>query len=330
MATTVPNAPHETDLEKPETIVTMREVSKDFSGVPAVDNISLTVPRGLIFGLIGPSGSGKTTTVRLLTGMYTPNAGEIRVFGVQPSAFDERTRRTLGYMPQHFGLYDQLTVRENLSFVSSLYGLAPFRRKSMDELLDLVELREHVSKRARALSGGMRRRLSLAASLIHDPQLIFLDEPTAAIDPVLRRKFWDYFDHLKQDGKTLFITTQYVDEAAHCDTVAILRQGRLLAQDSPQGLRDLATASGVLILTVERPLTHEEINSIRSVPDVVGVAGAPNDTQLRLSVNDPSTAIPSILARCSEMDVTVLGLAPELTSMEDVFVQIMADKETES
>lgn len=330
MATPTPEAPLDMDLGKPETIITMREVSKNFSGEPAVDKISLTVPRGLIFGLIGPSGSGKTTTVRLLTGTYTPNAGEISVFGVAPSAFDERTRRTLGYMPQHFGLYDQLTVRENLSFVSSLYGLAPFRRKSVEELLDLVELSGHVSKRARALSGGMRRRLSLAASLIHDPQLIFLDEPTAGIDPVLRRKFWDYFDQLKQDGRTLFITTQYVDEAAHCDMVAILRQGRLLAQDTPQGLRELATAGGVLILTVKRPLTQEQIDSIRSVPDVVGVAGAPNDTQVRVSVKDPSTAIPPILARCSEMDVIVLGISPELPSMEDIFVQILADKEMES
>lgn len=200
----------------------------------------------------------------------------------------------------------------------------------MEDLLDLVELRDHSSKRARALSGGMRRRLSLAASLIHDPQLIFLDEPTAGIDPVLRRKFWDYFNRLKQAGKTMFITTQYVDEAAHCDMVAILRKGRLLAQDTPQALRERATAGGVLILSLKSPLRQEHIESIRSIPSVMGVVGTPSDTQLRLSVKDPSTAIPPVLARCHEIDVSVLGLSPQLTSMEDVFVQILADGEEKS
>jgi ABC-2 type transport system ATP-binding protein len=173
-------------------VVEASELTKKFGDRVAVDALSMQVPRGTIFGFIGPSGCGKTTTVRLLTGVYEPTSGQVSVLGRNPVNFSKSDREKIGYLIQHFVLYPQLTVWENLNFAASFYGVNPFRRGHLRKLLDFVELRSDSNKRASQLSGGMQRRLSLAATLVHNPQLLFLDEPTAGIDPILRRKFWDY------------------------------------------------------------------------------------------------------------------------------------------
>ncbi|MCI0396074.1 MAG: ABC transporter ATP-binding protein [Chloroflexi bacterium] len=202
----------------------------------AVDRINLIVPQGKIFGFIGPSGSGKTTTIRMMTGTYKPTAGEVHVLNVPPRAFGSSMRERIGYMPQLFVLYPELTVWENLNFTASLYGMFFRRSKRLKELLDFVELSEDRHKLVRNISGGMQRRLSLAATLAHNPEVLFLDEPTAGIDPILRRKFWDLFRELQGQGRTFFITTQYVSEAAYCGLVGVLVEGRLIALDTPEGL----------------------------------------------------------------------------------------------
>ncbi|HRV93037.1 MAG TPA: ABC transporter ATP-binding protein, partial [Anaerolineae bacterium] len=201
------------------TVIYTQNLTKQFGDEVAVKEVTFSIPSGTIFGFIGPSGSGKTTTVRLLTGLYRPTEGKIAVLDEAPTEFSRATQRKIGYMPQLFVLYDDLSVWENLNFVASLYGVGFGRSKRLKEVLDFVELANHKNKVVRKLSGGMKRRLSLAATLIHRPTLVFMDEPTAGIDPVLRRKFWDHFQSIREQGQTLFITTQYVGEAAYCDYV---------------------------------------------------------------------------------------------------------------
>jgi len=174
-------------------VVETADLTKAFGKDLAVQSLTMQVPRGTIFGFVGPSGCGKTTTVRLLTGFYKPTSGTLSVLGKKPTDFSKSDREKIGYLIQQFVLYPDLTVWENLNFAASFYGVGLFRWQRLNKLLDFVELKGDKNKLARDLSGGMKRRLSLAATLVHNPELLFLDEPTAGIDPLLRRKFWDYF-----------------------------------------------------------------------------------------------------------------------------------------
>src|SRR5258708_18258641 len=192
----------------------------------AVNEISLQANPGTILGVIGRRGSGKTTMIRMLTGTLEPTSGKLSVLGQNPRKFTRHAREKLGYMPQHFVLYEELTASENLSFVASLFGLLwPKRGRRVKEMLKVVDLWEARGRRARQLSGGMQRRLELACALVHDPQLLFVDEPTAGLDPMLRQKIWDEFRRLREVSRTLVVTTQSVGEAAYCDEVAGLAPG---------------------------------------------------------------------------------------------------------
>src|SRR5438874_1261928 len=196
----------------------MEDVGRRFGDLQAVSGVSLDVPEGAILGLIGPSGSGKTTVVRMLTGVLAPTTGRLCVLGEEPRRFHRKTRERIGYMPQHFVLYPDLTVEENISFVASLFGLLwRRRRRRVRQALELVELWDVRRRRASQLSGGMQRRLELAWALVPEPALLGLDEPTAGNDPVLRQTIWEEFRRLRSAGRTLFVTTQYVGEAEYCD-----------------------------------------------------------------------------------------------------------------
>ncbi len=238
--------------EQQSRAVAAQDLNLKFAENAGVFDVSLDVPTGIIFGLIGPSGCGKTTTVRILTGVYKAQSGHAEVLGDNPADFHTRTRERIGYLPQQFVLYPNLTVWENLNFVASLYGMGYFkRRKRLNSLLDFVELSDARHRLGSKLSGGMRRRLSLACALVHNPALLFADEPTAGIDPVLRGKFWDFFRDLREQGQTLFVTTQYVGEAAYCDYVGVMRDGKLLFVDTPEGLRHRAFNGEVVRLIVD-------------------------------------------------------------------------------
>ena len=312
------------DMEvKHEPVISMHEVTKRFGDVAAVDNISLDVPKGGIFGFIGPSGCGKTTTVRLLIGNYEATAGEMAVLGKSPDNFTARDKRRIGYMPQLFILYPELTVWENLNFAASIYGYPMDRKKRLQELLDLVELTGHEKKLARNISGGMQRRLSLASTLVHEPELIFLDEPTAGIDPVLRRKFWDHFQFLKERGHTLFVTTQYVGEAAHCDYVGVMRNGELLMVETPERLRYKALGGHVVDLRTVDPLSLEALVMLEDHPLITGEIIFLDIVTARFTVEDASTAIPQLLNWCREFDVMVESINEYVPAFDDVFVMIM-------
>jgi ABC-2 type transport system ATP-binding protein len=297
-----------------------------FGHQTAIEDVSFQVRRGSIFGFIGPSGSGKTTTVRLLTGFYKPVAGQVSVLEMSPSDFKQSTRARIGYMTQHFALYPELTVWENLNFAASIYGMSYRREPRLNQLLEFVELTDHKRKLARNLSGGMKRRLSLAATLVHNPRLLFLDEPTAGIDPVLRRKFWDHFKTLQREGRTLIITTQYVGEAAYCDRVGVMARGHLLLVDTPEGLRRHAYGGELVDLRTEERLTFKDLRVLGGLPFVQDkVTRLEDGHTVRLVVDEASTAIPALLEWCRQEYVTVESIEQCLPPVDDVFVELVKD-----
>ena len=301
-----------------------RGLRKQFGDRVVVDDVSFTLPAGDILALVGPSGCGKTTTMRLLLGIYEASGGVVEVLGRSPDHFTTNDRQRIGYMPQLFVMYPDLTVWENVNFAASLYGV-PLRRKDrLRELLDLVELTGHEGKRARNISGGMRQRLSLAAALVHNPELIFLDEPTAGIDPVLRSKFWGHFGTLKEQGRTLFVTTQYVGEAAYCDYVGVMAEGRLLMVETPDDLRSRALGGHVLRIKPERLLDYQQLTELRAAPFVRERRVTVNpDLSLQLVVDDAGTALPAVMSWMDERNVTVTEAGEFSPPFDEVFVMLL-------
>lgn len=306
-----------------DSVISVKHLTKKFGGETAVQDISFEVPRASIFGFIGPSGSGKTTTVRLLTGVYTPTDGQVIVFDHSPAKFSQDDRARLGYMPQLFVLYLNLTVWENLNFAASLYGMSLFRGKRLKEALKFVELYEHRSKLARNISGGMQRRLSLASTLVHDPQLLFLDEPTAGIDPVLRRKFWDHFRELKNQGRTIFITTQYVSEADNCDLVGVQNNGKLLLVDTPKGVRHHAYGGDMVDFRTAQPFDLQAEAMLRSLPFVRTKTVRTGFNSMRLIVDQAGTATPELMGWAQQQNIQVQAVEEYMPSFEDVFVELV-------
>ena len=309
-------------------IIQTNNLTKRFGDETAVEGVTFEIPRGTIFGFIGPSGSGKTTTIRLLTGVYEPTEGEVTVLGHSPLDFTRSTREKIGYMPQLFVLYPELTVWENLNFAASIYGMPLRRNKRLNELLEFVELAEHKGKPVSKISGGMQRRLSLAATLLHSPELIFLDEPTAGIDPVLRRKFWEHFRHLQDQDRTLFITTQYVSEAAYCDLVAVMARGRLLMVQTPEQLRKAAFGGELVDLHTTKRLDYNTRKELVNLPFVQSpTVTRLSEYKVRVIVDEASTAMPAILEWAKARKISVESIEERLPPFDDVFVELIEQEE---
>jgi ABC-2 type transport system ATP-binding protein len=289
--------------------------------VAAVDDVTLEVPAGTILGVIGPSGSGKTTLIRMLTGTLEPTSGTLSVLGEHPRKFKRSTREKLGYMPQHFVLYDELTARENLSFVASLFGLLwPQRGRRVKRLLMLLELWEARNRRARQLSGGMQRRLELACALVHNPVLLFVDEPTAGLDPLLRQKIWTEFHRLRDAGHTLVVTTQVVSEAEYCDKVAVLAKGRLVALAPPDELRHMA--SGGAVIQIRTAAAFDAIN-LEQLPEVREVRQrAPRE--FLVIADDAGTATPRVVEAIQAAGGSVESSSEYRPSFDEVFSRLVA------
>ena len=308
--------------------IEVENLDKRFGGEEVLGGLDLRVEKGEIFGLIGPSGSGKSTFIRTLTGYLTPSEGKVEVLGKPPSEFAPKDRRRVGFMPQGFVLYGELSVRQNLNFVAGLYGLRfGERRRRVRETLEFVELWEHRRKTASNISGGMQRRLQLAATLVHEPELLFVDEPTANLDPILRRRFWEEFRQLSGEGRTLFVTTQYVGEAELCDRVGLLSSGTLVALGTPDELRRRAFGGELvqLALTGSPSQLSDSLEALEPLGRVVEVRQDEDAeravSRVRLLVEDADATLPRVMEVLNGAEVRSLNIPKP--SFDEVFFRLM-------
>jgi ABC-2 type transport system ATP-binding protein len=302
------------------TIIEMLNVSRAFGDVKAVDDISLAVPSGTILGVIGPSGSGKTTAIRLMTGALRPDRGEVRVLGEEPRHFHRATREQIGYMPQQFVLYPDLTARENIDFMGAMMGMLPkARRARTHEMLELVELSEAANREVTNLSGGQQRRVALACALVHQPNLLILDEPTAGIDPILRQQIWSELRRLRDAGVTLLVTTQYVGEAEYCDTVGLISTGQLIAYAAPSEVRREALGGDVVQVGTERAFDAE---SLPAIPGVLQVRQE-GPRELLVVAENGSEALPDVQEAIRRAGGEVDWSREYRPSFDEVFAELV-------
>lgn len=289
-----------------------RGLTKRFGNFTAVDNLNLTVEAGLAFGLLGPNGAGKTTTIRMITGLIKPTAGTVRVYGHDVISERGKVIKKIGYMPQRFGLYEDLTVEENMMLFGRLYGLS--RGKAMEraeELMEFLDLRAFRGRLAGKLSGGTKQRLALAVALIHDPLLLILDEPTAGVDPPIRRQFWEIFRDLNRNGKTILLTTHYMDEAENCDKLALMSSGRIIAEGSPSEVKRKAFGGDIVEIVLSKPMKID-IQGVK----VIEAA----DGRMKLLVDDYSTRVSQIIAK---LGPDLRDIRPVHVSLEEAFIKLM-------
>jgi len=303
-----------------ENLVETFNLTKRFGDLTAVDHLNLKIRRGEVFGFLGPNGAGKTTAIRMLCGLLTPSEGYAIVAGFDVTKFPEKVKERIGYMPQRFSLYDDLTLHENLDFFGGIYRIPGGRRRTrIKRVLEIVQLEEFENKLAGELSGGLKQRLALACSLVHEPELLILDEPTAGIDPPLRKAFWRYFRDLNKEGVTLFINTHYMDEAELCDRLGLINKGRLIALDTSSKLKK-ATLGGELVELI--PSEIEKAHSILKVFAKIRRIEV-KEKRLLLYVEDAASSIPEITAFLKENRVEVSSVQRIEPSLEDVFIELV-------
>jgi ABC-2 type transport system ATP-binding protein len=301
-----------------------RELTKQFDGFTAVDRVTFTVQRGEIFGFLGPNGAGKTTTIRMLLGLLTPTSGEATVLGFDVTRRSIEIHRRVGYVSQRFGLYDDLTVSENLDFFGGTYGVRGRQlRQRKAHALDVADLTERQGELAENLAGGWRQRLALGCSILHEPQLLFLDEPTAGMDPISRRDFWDLLYALSDEGRTIFVTTHYMDEAEHCHRLAFIQAGRLTAMGSPREIKEAEMEGQVLEIACSAPARAIDTLRESDLFDDVSLYG----TLVHVVSQDMDAHRREIEEMLEEAGVEIRSMNVIAPSLEDVFVASVRKRE---
>jgi ABC-2 type transport system ATP-binding protein len=296
-------------------VVTLDRVTKRYGATVAVQELSLSVGRGEMFGLIGPDGAGKTTTIRLACGLLRADAGTIRVLGFDPLRDHRKLTASVGYLSQRFSLYGDLSVDENIAFFAEIHGVREYRSRR-DRLLELTQLAPHRTRLADRLSGGMKQKLALACTLVHEPALLVLDEPTTGVDPVSRREFWKLLAEFLSQGITIVMATPYLDEAERCARVALLHKGRLLALDRPDALRSTLPGGLFEVIVSDHRRAPEALARIEGVSDVQMFGERAHVRMDRAGAE----AAQLLSSRLTAAGLEAASVRPITTSLEDVFI----------
>lgn len=309
----------------PENVVEVRDLSRVFGTFKAVDNISFSVQAGEIFGFLGPNGAGKSTTIRMLCGLLTPSSGAGTVAGLDIMTQSEAIKERIGYMSQKFSLYEDLTVGENIEFYGGIYGVEGERfQKRKAWILEMAGLSERENSLTGELSMGWKQRLALGTAIVHEPGILFLDEPTSGVDPVSRRNFWDLIHNMAESGVTIFVTTHFMDEAEHCDRMALIYKGKMIAMGSSRELK--SDFAGNILIEISAQPVMNTMTILESAQSVLDFALFGNNIHAIMTAED---AIPSLHNLLENSGIKVDRIERITPSLEDVFVSLIekADKE---
>lgn len=308
------------EMRNEDIAVKIEALTKKFGDFVAVDGISLAVKRGEVFGFLGPNGAGKSTTIKMLCGLLLPTSGKGFVAGYDIMKESEEIKKTIGYMSQKFSLYDDLTVVENISFFSGIYGVLNSKKKErMEWVLEMAGLKDRKDAITRTLPGGFKQRLALGCAVLHEPPIIFLDEPTSGVDPISRRNFWNLIYEMSKAGTTVFVTTHYMDEADYCDRLALIYRGKIIAEGTPDELRKERMKHNVLEIEVDRFVEAMEILQKE------GIEAAIFGNLIHAVVADARSGIPRVKRILESSNIKVAGIEKISPSLEDVFVTLIEE-----
>ncbi len=304
--------------------VETEELVKAFGDFVAVDHVSLRVSKGEIFGFLGPNGAGKSTTIRMLCGLLTPTSGRALVRDLDVAREPEQVRRNIGYMSQKFSLYDDLTVEQNIDFFAGMYGvpkaIRPERKRHVLEMANLTERHDALTA---TLSGGWKQRLALGCAILHDPPILFLDEPTSGVDPIARSAFWDLIREMARTGHTIFVSTHYMDEAEYCHRLALMYRGQVIALGAPSELRAGLSTHMLVQLDTSAPL--DTMRALENVPGILDVAVFGGG--LHVAVTELEPGVEAIRTRLAAQNIEIHRLEKIQPSLEDVFVALIEAEE---
>lgn len=299
--------------------IELRSVTKKFSDVIAVDSLSLEIDSGEMYALVGPDGAGKTTTIRMVCGITPPTSGEIIVLGFDVCKESEEVKKRIGYLSQRFSLYGDLTVDENIEFFAEIHGVRNYHNRR-NELLEFTRLTKFRARLAEKLSGGMKQKLALACTLVHTPEVLFLDEPTTGVDPVSRRDFWKVLSSLLKGGMTIVLTTPYLDEAERCTRVALMNDGKILMADTPRNLTGTMKGEVVEIITSD---IRKTFTALKTDPHVMEVQAFGD--RVNIMVHNASKEMKPVLGYLEERNIDVTDWRIIPPSLENVFISLLSD-----
>ena len=300
--------------------IVVRDLTRKFGAFTAVDRISFEVSRGEIFGFLGANGAGKSTAIRMMCGLLKPTSGTAVVDGVDVTREPEEVKRRIGYMSQKFSLYELLTVEQNIRFFGALYGLSDARTaERMKFVVSMAGLAGREGTKARDLAGGWRQRLALGCAILHQPRIVFLDEPTGGVDPVSRRQFWRLIEDMSRDGVTILVTTHYLDEAEHCHRIAIVNAGKLAAMGTSRELKQVFARRPILEIHSARPV--DVMRALEEIPEVekTSVFG----TAVHAVLNSPEVDLPGLTRQLNARGLEIGGIDRVMPSLEDVFLDVV-------
>jgi len=308
-----------------EVMVQVANLVKKFDSFTAVNSISFQVKRGEVFGFLGPNGAGKTTTIRMLCGLLNPTSGSGKVGGFDIYTQAEKIKENIGYMSQRFSLYQDLTVEENIDFYSGIYKVPQNKKRERKEwVLRMAGIENKRNSLTRELSGGWKQRLALGCALLHNPPILFLDEPTAGVDPISRRDFWDLIYELSRRKTTVFVTTHYMDEAEHCDRVGLIYQGRIVALDTPQRLKTELMPEDILDLECDQSVQLDVLTWLQKDEKVKEAALF--GSGMHIVVNDAEKDLPYVKTLLENKNIPIKSLKKITPSLEDVFVSLVEEE----